>query len=92
MGTVSTRLLLRVSAGARSTALVGRHGDAWKVRVTAPPEHGKANDAALRVLAERLAVPRANLRLVSGHAAPDKIVELTGIDAREAEERLAGGR
>jgi uncharacterized protein YggU (UPF0235/DUF167 family) len=92
MGSVSTRLRLRVSPRARSTAVVGRRGDAWKVHVVAAPEDGKANEAALRALAERLAVPRNSLRLVSGHAAPEKIVELTGIDAAEAERRLAGER
>jgi uncharacterized protein len=89
MRTASTRLRLRVSPGAASTTLVGRHGDAWKLRVTAAPEGGKANEAVLQLLAERLDVPRANLTLVSGHAARDKIVELSGIDAAEAEQRLA---
>src|SRR5947199_10436826 len=89
MGTVSTRLRLRVSPGASSTALVGRYGDGWKLRVAAAPEDGKANEAALRLLAERLDVPRADLTLVSGHGGRDKLVELTGIDAAEADERLA---
>ena len=89
MGTVSTRLRLRVSPGARSTDLVGRHGDGWKLRVAAAPEDGKANEAALRLLAERLGVPRASVTLVAGHSARDKVVELDGIDAAEAEQRLA---
>ena len=92
MGTVSTRLLLRVSPGAKSTAFVGRHGDGWKLRVAAAPENGQANEAALQLLADRLNVPRANLTLVSGHAGRDKIVELSGIDAAEAEQRLARTR
>jgi len=46
-------LCLRVSPGARSNAIVGKHGKGWKVRVTAAPEDGKANDAVLRLLAER---------------------------------------
>jgi uncharacterized protein len=79
---------LRVSPGARSNAVVGRHGDGWKVRVTAPPEDGRANDAVLRLLAERLDLPGASVTLVSGHSGRDKIVELAGIDAAEAERRL----
>jgi uncharacterized protein (TIGR00251 family) len=84
----STRLRLRVSPGARSDAVVGRYGDGWKVRVTAPPEDGKANDAVLRLIAERLRIPGGRVSLVSGPASRDKIVELTGIDAAEAERRL----
>ena len=84
----STRLRLRVSPGARRSEIVGRHGPAWKVRVTAAPEHGRANDAVLRLLSERLALPRERLAVVSGHTARDKIVLLSGIDADEAERRL----
>ena len=69
--------------------MVGRHGDAWKLRVAAAPEHGKANDAVLELLAETLDVPRASVTLVSGGASRNKIVELTGIEPDEIERRLA---
>lgn len=85
----STRLKLRVSPGAGRTALVGRHGDAWKVRVTAPPERGRANEAVLRLLAETLALPRTALTLVSGHGGREKIVELTGMGPGLIDRRLA---
>jgi uncharacterized protein len=88
MAEPSTRLRLRVAPGARTTEVVGRHGDAWKVRVAAPPEDGRANDAVLGLLAERLSLPRRSLTLVSGHTARVKIVELSGIDAAETERRL----
>jgi uncharacterized protein YggU (UPF0235/DUF167 family) len=91
MAAPSTRLRLRVSPGARSNAIVGRHGEGWKVRVTAAPEGGKANDAVLRLLAERLDLPGKSL-LVSGPSSKDKIVELHGIDTAEAERRLARPR
>jgi uncharacterized protein len=68
---------------------VGRHGEAWKVRVAAPPEQGRANDAVVRLLSETLAVPRAAVTVVSGHGGRDKIVELTGIDPSQIERRLA---
>jgi uncharacterized protein YggU (UPF0235/DUF167 family) len=87
----STRLRLRVSPGARRSEIVGRHGRAWKVRVAAAPERRRANDAVLRLLSERLALPRERLELVSGHSGPDKIVLLNGIDAGEAERRLERG-
>ena len=92
MAGASTRLRLRVSPGARTNAFVGKHGEGWKVRVTAPPEGGKANDAVLRLLAERLDVPGESVTLVFGPSSRDKIVELTGIDAAEAERRLSRPR
>jgi uncharacterized protein (TIGR00251 family) len=83
------RIRLRVSPGSRKTELAGRHGDGWKVRVSAPPENGRANDAVLELLAERVGLPRRALSIVSGHQARDKVVEISGIDAQEAERRLA---
>jgi len=89
MTAASTRLRLRVSPGAGRAQIVGRHGDAWKVRVTAAPEQGRANDAVLRLLSEALAVPREAVVLVSGHGGRDKIVELTGLGPALVERRLA---
>jgi hypothetical protein len=89
MEAVSTRLRLRVSPGAARAAVVGRHGDGWKIRVAAPPEGGQANDAVVRLLAETLALPRHAVTLVSGHGGRDKIVELAGVEPAQIEERLA---
>jgi uncharacterized protein (TIGR00251 family) len=86
---VSTRVRLRVSAGSRKTELAGRHGDGWKIRVSAPPEDGRANEAVLDVLAERVGLPRRALTIVSGQKSRDKVVEMTGIDADEAERKLS---
>lgn len=85
----STRLRLRVSPGANVAEVAGRHGDAWKVRVAAAPERGRANDAVVDLLARTLAVPRSSVTLVSGHGARDKIVRLTGVAPDEAERRLS---
>jgi uncharacterized protein len=88
MEAVSTRLRLRVSPGAARAAVVGRHGEGWKIRVAAPAEGGRANDAVVRLLAETLALPRASVTLVSGHGGRDKIVELAGVEPAQIEERL----
>jgi uncharacterized protein (TIGR00251 family) len=84
----ATRVRLRVSPGAARSAVVGRHGEAWKVRVAAAPEGGRANDALVRLLAEILSVSPTAVRLVSGHGARDKIVELAGLGPSQVERRL----
>jgi uncharacterized protein len=89
MAAAFTRLRLRVSPGARRAEIVGRHGDAWRVRVAPPPEQGRANEAVLRLVAETLAVPRNAVTLVSGHGGRDKIVELTGVEPAEITRRFA---
>jgi uncharacterized protein len=89
MKAASTRVRLRVSPGANSAHVVGRHGEAWKVRVAAPPEGGRANEAVVRLLAETLSLPRDAVTLVSGHGARNKIVQLTGLDSTQIERRLS---
>ena len=88
MAALPTRLRLRVSPGANGEPSIRRHGEAWKVRIAAAPERGRANEAVLRLLAERLGLPRRSLKLRSGVSTRDKIVELDGIDEDEAERRL----
>jgi uncharacterized protein len=83
------RISVTVSPGAARTELVRRHGDGWKARVAAPPERGRANVALVGLLADALAVPRSSVRVVSGLAAKQKVVEVDGLAAEEAERRLA---
>ena len=89
MTAMTTRVRLRVSPGSGRAAVVGRHGDAWKVRVTEAPERGRANDAVVRLIASVLAVPLEAVAIVSGHSGRDKIVELTGVGPALIERRFA---
>jgi len=84
-----TTLRLRVVPGARRPGVVGRHGDAWKVRVSVPAEAGRANDAVLALLAKTLHVPRRDLELTAGFTSRDKVVALDGLTSETAETRLA---
>ena len=87
--TVPTRLRLRVAPGARRSEVVGRLGEAWKLRVHAAPERGRANDEVVALLADALGVPRSELRVVAGHTARDKVVEVARLSLYEADRRLA---
>jgi uncharacterized protein (TIGR00251 family) len=84
-----TSLRLRVVPGASRPGIVGRHGDAWKVRVTAPPEDGRANDAVLDLLARTFDLPRRDVRLATGASSRDKVVVLEGMTDDVAAELLA---
>lgn len=85
----STYLRLRVIPGSAKPGIIGRYGDAWKLRVTALPERGKANEATLDMLADSLGLAATDLRLVAGHGSRDKTVEVAGLTTAEAERRLA---
>ena len=88
MSGVSCRLKVKAVPGASRSEIVGRLGEALKIRVAAPPEGGKANRETLELLAERLGLPAASVTLVSGAASPAKVVELRGITAEQAWARL----
>ncbi len=88
-GAPKMRLRLRVAPGAARPAVVGRYGDAWKVRVAAAPERGQANEAVRARLAETLAIPPASISIVSGGSSRDKVVELAGLTQGEIDRRLA---
>ena len=90
----STRLKLRVVPGVGRPGIVGRHGDAWKVRVSAAPERGKANEALLVELASVLELSRRDVELVAGHSSRDKVALVRELPKGEIEARLesAAGR
>jgi uncharacterized protein (TIGR00251 family) len=81
-------LRVHVQPGAGRSAAVGRHGDALKVRVAAPPEGGRANDALLALLASVLGLKAPQLELVSGASSRTKRVKITGIEADDAKRLL----
>ena len=83
---------MRVSPGARRSAVVGRLGDSWTPRVRAAPDRGGANDEVIALLARTLGLSARDVRIVSGHTSRDKIVELDGLTIEDAERRLSSGK
>ena len=77
------RFAVRVQPRASNAGVDGVHGDALKVRLTAPPVDGAANEALVALLAEQLAVPRRAVRIVSGLQSRAKVVEVDGIGAEQ---------
>jgi uncharacterized protein (TIGR00251 family) len=82
------RLRLRVHPGSARDALAGWYGEALKLAVRAPPEDGRANAAVEALLAQALALPRGAVKVVAGHAARDKTVEIDGLDAATLRTRI----
>jgi uncharacterized protein len=65
--------------------------DAIRVRLTAPPVDGAANEALIRFLAASLNVARSAVELVSGRTGRTKLVAVTGVSVEEAARRLGVG-
>jgi hypothetical protein len=73
------RFSVHVQPRASRSGIVGLHGNALKVRVTAPPVDGAANSELVKVLAEAFAVPRSSVRILAGESSRSKIVEVDGL-------------
>lgn len=63
-------------------------GPAIKVRVRAVPAGGEANEAVERLLADLLDIPKSRVKVVSGHRARVKSIEIAG-DVASLEARLS---
>lgn len=81
-------LRLRVVPRASRTALVGRHGDAVKLKVAAPPVDGAANDAVIAFVAELAGVRRSDVSIVAGERSRSKVVLVAGVGASALRRRL----
>ncbi|MGH3010333.1 MAG: DUF167 domain-containing protein [Gaiellaceae bacterium] len=79
---------LTVSPSGSRSELVGRHGDGWRARISAPPERGRANQALVELVAELVGVPRERVSVVAGARARRKVVGVAGLDDAELDRRL----
>ena len=81
-------LRVHVQPGTGRSSVVGRHGDSLKLRVAAPPVDGRANAAAVALIAGALGVKERDVELVSGERSRLKRFRVVGIDADDVEGRL----
>ena len=79
---------IKAVPGAKRDEVSGLLGDRLKIRVSAPPEGGKANGAICRLIAKELGVRVQQVEIVSGHTNPEKVVRVTGMTPGEVAERF----
>ena len=79
---------VRVVPRASKNEISGRHGEAVKIRLTAPPVEGAANEALIGFLSGILGVRKSQIEILSGHASRDKIVCVVGLMPQEVEAKL----
>jgi len=72
---------VHVQPGAKRTEFAGRHGDAVKIRLAAPPVDGKANACLQAFLAEFLGVPKSAVSLLSGQTSRQKVLKIGAVEA-----------
>jgi uncharacterized protein (TIGR00251 family) len=85
---VRATLVVHVVPRARRTAVSGRHGDAIKITLAAPPVDGAANAELVRFVAARLGLAAGAVTIARGAARRRKILSIAGLDTATARRTL----
>jgi len=84
------RLAVKLQPRASNNEICAPLGDELKIKVTAPPVDAAANEALVKLLAERLACSRSRVELVRGHTSRHKTVMLHGFKLEEILDKFGG--
>jgi uncharacterized protein len=85
----SVTFSIKVVPRAKRDEIVGIENDVLKIRLTAPPVEGRANEALIKFLAQKLSLARANIEIVRGETSRTKVMRVRGISAEEVRKRLS---
>ena len=77
----AVRFAVRVQPRSSRQGIVGLHGTSLKICVHTPPVDGAANEEIIAVLGRALKIPRRDIRIVSGEASRNKVVEVRGMNS-----------
>jgi uncharacterized protein (TIGR00251 family) len=83
------KLKVRVIPNARKSEITGCRDGEWVLRLNAPPVDGKANKAAVEIIAKLLGIPRSCVSLISGEKGRHKIFEIVGFQPSDVERQLS---
>jgi len=76
----AVRFSVRLQPRSSRNEIIGVQGVSLKVRVTAPPVEGMANEALIDLLSQSLRTSRRNVCIVSGLSSRNKMIEVRGVD------------
>lgn len=84
-------LALKLQPRASKNEIGEVSGSELRIKVTAPPVDAAANEALLRLLADKLDCSRGKVELIRGHTARHKVVKVHGLTAAAALAKLTAG-
>lgn len=82
---------IRVQPRASRTEIAGEHGQALKIRLSAPPVDGAANRELIAFLSKRVGRPKSSISIERGERGRLKVVRIPRVDPGEARARLSPG-
>ena len=84
----SATLSVKIQPRASKNEIIRREGGGLKIRLTAPPVDGAANEALVKLLAGELGVAKSRVEIVSGQSSRDKIIRVDGLSSEDVERLL----
>jgi uncharacterized protein (TIGR00251 family) len=88
MNEAAITLKIHLHPRASRDEICGLHGDALKIKVTAPSIEGKANMALKRFIAKKLNLAASQVEIMVGQRSREKILRISGISRTEVEKAL----
>lgn len=79
---------IKVQPRASKNEIAGLQEDALKIRITAPPVEGEANEACIRFIAQKLGIATSRVSIVSGHTGRNKMVLVEGVNKERLLQQL----
>lgn len=78
-----TIIQVKIIPNSCKNCIVGWQGKFLKIRIKAPPEKGKANNALIEFLSRELSISKKDISILSGHTFCNKLIKIDGKDLNE---------
>ena len=75
----SVTIAVRIQPRASKNSISRMEEGSLKIRLTAPPVDGAANDALVNYLSKALGVSKSSIEIVSGHTSREKRIRISGV-------------
>ncbi len=82
------RLHIFIQPKASKNEIIGPHSGLLKIKITAPPVDGKANEGLIEYLSDYFDIPKRNIIIIRGETSRKKTLELRGISLEQVHIKL----
>ncbi|MBZ0203548.1 MAG: DUF167 domain-containing protein [Ignavibacteria bacterium] len=72
------KIKVKVKPNSRENSIIEIEKNYYEVRVSVPPEKGKANEKVIELISKHLKIPKSHIDLISGAASKDKVFIIPG--------------
>jgi uncharacterized protein len=90
MNNPNGRLAVKITPNAGRNEITGFKEGIWQVKISAPPDKGKANKELVDFLSTRLGVRKAAILIVKGQTSRNKVIAVENLSSEQILKRLSG--